>query len=81
VHREGGHKVRTGVVRNGHPLWFVLSHPTMDSSTGKTCSHKVYRFRILLRGQVKAFEIKGFSPIRFCDKGARVTPVTSKRPG
>src|SRR4051794_22569538 len=81
VHKEGGHKVRRRVLGKGHPLWFVLSHPTMDRDTGRPCRRKVYGFKVLLKGQVKAFIIDGFAPVRFCDSGARVTPVTSKRPG
>jgi hypothetical protein len=81
VHRDHSRKARRRVLKRHRPLWFVLSHPTMDASTGKPCRRKVYAFKVLLKGQVKSFIIDDFAPVRFCDKGARVTPVTSKRPG
>ena len=78
VRHDHSFKVRTRVLRKGHAVWFVVRHPSMNPKTGKQCPRRVYRVRVRLPHHSKSATIKGFDPIRFCSKGARVTPFLRK---
>jgi Protein of unknown function (DUF4232) len=78
THRDHSFKVRTRVLRKDHPVWFVVRHPAMDPKTGRQCPARVRKVRVLLPHHSKPLVVKGFDPVRFCDKGARKTPFLRK---
>jgi hypothetical protein len=78
VRHDHSHKVRTRVLKSGHPLFFFVRHPSMQPN-GKQCTHKVYRVRIQLPHHSKSVTFKGFDPIRYCDKALVTTFLTRKQ--
>jgi Protein of unknown function (DUF4232) len=77
VRHDHAFKVRTRVLRKGHPVFFFVRHPDFQSN-GKQCTHKVYRVRVLLPHHSRSVTFKGFDPIRYCD-GARVTTFLTRK--
>jgi Protein of unknown function (DUF4232) len=77
VRHDHAFKVRTRVLRKGHPVFFFVRHPSAQSN-GKQCTHKVYRVRVLLPHHSRSVTFKGFGPIRYCD-AARVTTFLTRK--
>ena len=77
-HHDHTFKVRTRVLRKDRPVWFVVRHPSADPDTGRACPARVRKVRVYLPHHSKPLLIKGFDPVRFCDKGSRITPFLRK---
>lgn len=77
VGHDHAFKVRTRVLKKGHPVFFFLRHPDFQPN-GKQCTHKVYRVRIKLPHHSASATFKGFGPLRYCDT-ARVTTFLTRK--
>lgn len=79
VHNDHSQKVRTRTLAKGKRVSFRVLHPDPANISPSKCkARNVYRFEVTLPNAPKVLTLKGFDPIKFCQKGARVTPFAKQ---